>query len=51
MNRDDDERYFERRAQQERERAEAANDAAVQSVHRMLADEYERRIGGGRTMQ
>ncbi|RYD64381.1 MAG: hypothetical protein EOP58_09655 [Sphingomonadales bacterium] len=46
MDRDDDSTFFIRRAHQERERAEAASDPAIASVHRTLAAEYERRIQG-----
>lgn len=36
--------YYQRRAQQERERANAAADDMVARVHRQFADAYERRI-------
>lgn len=46
MNREDDELYYARRARQERERAAAASDAAIGTVHSRLAEEYDRRIQG-----
>jgi hypothetical protein len=39
----DDMRYFERRAREERERAEAASDPCAHLAHRRFAAEYERR--------
>lgn len=51
MNREEDAIYYQRRAQQERQRAESASDAAVQSVHRTLAHEYERRRYGGQPVR
>lgn len=51
MNREDDQIYYQRRARQERERAEHAADKAIGSVHRRLAAEYERLIGGNRAQQ
>ncbi|MDF7773643.1 hypothetical protein P1X14_00155 [Sphingomonas sp. AOB5] len=44
MTTEQDGEYYERRARQERERAERTGNAAVQKVHRQLADAYERRI-------
>ena len=51
MNREEDVLYYVRRAQEERARAESASDPAAQSVHRTLADEYQRRVGGSQTAQ
>jgi hypothetical protein len=51
MNRDDDQIYYQRRARQERERAERSSDSAISSVHRKLASEYERRIVDNRAQQ
>lgn len=38
--------YYARRAMQERDRAECSGEAAIASVHRKLAEEYEGRARG-----
>jgi len=40
--------YYERRAQQEREKAKLTLDTAVARVHVVMAEEYERRARAGR---
>jgi hypothetical protein len=42
--REDDFRYFERRAKEETERARAEKHHAVAAVHRRLADGYRARL-------
>ena len=44
MNRESDRAYFERRAREEREKAEAAADPAGYRLHTDFAREYERRL-------
>ncbi|WP_169833077.1 hypothetical protein [Sphingomonas panacis] len=38
-----DRRYFERRAQESRERAQTAQASSIAEVHRNFAEEYERK--------
>lgn len=47
----DDMRYFQRRAREERERAEAAADPCARQAHRRIAAEYERLVGPMETNQ
>ena len=47
----DDMRYFQRRAREERERAEAAADPCARQAHRRIAAEYERLVGRMETNQ
>ncbi|WP_161988956.1 hypothetical protein [Sphingomonas glacialis] len=42
----DDRNYFQRRAIREREIAGTCKDKSIASVHKQLADEYEKRAGG-----
>jgi hypothetical protein len=44
MNRESDRAYFERRAREEREKAENAADPAGYRLHTDFAREYERRL-------
>lgn len=47
MTQRDDKEYLRQRAAREREIASACPDKSIASVHRRLADEYEKRAGGG----
>lgn len=39
-----DAKYYERRAEEEREKARVAPDPAVARTHTIMAEEYERRV-------
>lgn len=45
MDREDDLAYFERRAREERDKAESARDPIGYRLHTQFAREYERRWG------
>lgn len=47
MTQRDDREYLRWRATREREIASAGQDKSIASVHRRLADEYEKRASGG----
>ena len=44
MQQDNDQAYYARRAQQERERADTSPDSSAALVHHLLANAYERRL-------
>lgn len=44
MQQENDQAYYARRAQQERERADTSPDSSAALVHHLLANAYERRL-------